>query len=330
MSDSMRNVSPFSITDALITNGSKQNDKATPHNNKWRNTILKICISVIILALITFAIYHIALESKASNVTISGNPSNANYSFSETYVKYINHELEDGSNGRSSSCYPRYICNWDYMDKTNGNANYWECGRNCWRGQFWTDSGCNCACIPNTPCDDSDDNDDDDSCDPHSGNDDDHRNADSSSWALTNQCLAAPDELEWSTNDGNIYSGEMVLDEKYITFEKHPNGERPCSKISDSVPSPTMVMQPGNVYKLTLKNNLGPNHPNDKNEWNKFRLANTTNLHIHGLHISGEPPGDNLVRIKIDPGESFTYNWSIPFFFFFENGRVKRVGYKFN
>merc|ERR1712154_208731 len=39
-------------------------------------------------------------------------------------------------------------CNAGYVDKTGGNAKYWDCGKGCEGGYKLTDGVCNCACIP--------------------------------------------------------------------------------------------------------------------------------------------------------------------------------------
>ena len=50
-------------------------------------------------------------------------------------------------------CYPQNVCDYGYMDQTNGNSNNWSCGSACEGGQYRTDDGCNCACIPASTCD---------------------------------------------------------------------------------------------------------------------------------------------------------------------------------
>ena len=42
-----------------------------------------------------------------------------------------------------------------------------------------------------------------------------------------------------------------------------------------------------------------------------LRLPNTTNLHVHGLHVSPEGVADNVFR-QIRPGESATYEYELP------------------
>jgi FtsP/CotA-like multicopper oxidase with cupredoxin domain len=57
------------------------------------------------------------------------------------------------------------------------------------------------------------------------------------------------------------------------------------------------------VVTVTLRNTLGANPTGAVNAMNTFHAPNTTNLHTHGLHISGESPGDNVFR-TCEPGET--------------------------
>eukprot|EP00957_Ditylum_brightwellii_P196164 14946506-Ditylum_brightwellii.AAC.1 len=50
------------------------------------------------------------------------------------------------------------------------------------------------------------------------------------------------------------------------------------------------------AYSLTLVNNLDEE----------------TSIHTHGLHISGEDPGDNVINHVVNPGDSYTYTYQIP------------------
>jgi Multicopper oxidase len=53
---------------------------------------------------------------------------------------------------------------------------------------------------------------------------------------------------------------------------------------------------PGNQYRLTIRNRAA---------WT------TTNLHTHGIHISGNGNADNPMRV-VAPGNCITYHWDIP------------------
>ncbi len=65
---------------------------------------------------------------------------------------------------------------------------------------------------------------------------------------------------------------------------------------------------------MTLKNEM--------EEWSDFfppksEILNThkdphiTNLHLHGLHISSEAPGDNQL-VAVLPGEEYVYTYVVP------------------
>jgi len=62
--------------------------------------------------------------------------------------------------------------------------------------------------------------------------------------------------------------------------------------------SPVIRIQPGKKYKLTL-HNAAPNG------------VAPTNLHTHGLHISGSGDADNVLR-EAHGGECLDYTWDIP------------------
>ena len=60
-------------------------------------------------------------------------------------------------------------------------------------------------------------------------------------------------------------------------------------------PGPTLRLRAGDVLKIGLVN----------------KLTQTTNLHVHGLHVSPEGSGDN-VFISVDPGGTFDYEYRLP------------------
>ncbi|HYI19996.1 MAG TPA: multicopper oxidase family protein [Solirubrobacteraceae bacterium] len=60
-------------------------------------------------------------------------------------------------------------------------------------------------------------------------------------------------------------------------------------------PGPTLVAHPGDTLRIRLVN----------------ALATPTNLHTHGLHVSGEGNADN-VMVHVHPGEEFSYEIELP------------------
>jgi FtsP/CotA-like multicopper oxidase with cupredoxin domain len=61
------------------------------------------------------------------------------------------------------------------------------------------------------------------------------------------------------------------------------------------VPGPTLRLRPGDTVRVELVN----------------RLAQVTNLHVHGLHVSPQGNGDN-VFLAVKPGQSSQYEYRLP------------------
>jgi FtsP/CotA-like multicopper oxidase with cupredoxin domain len=76
-----------------------------------------------------------------------------------------------------------------------------------------------------------------------------------------------------------------------------------------SIPGPTMRMTPGELYVLTFKNSLLFEEPSP--EHNVLKDPNITNIHTHGLHVSGETPADDVTRL-INGGQCGDYVYEVP------------------
>jgi FtsP/CotA-like multicopper oxidase with cupredoxin domain len=61
------------------------------------------------------------------------------------------------------------------------------------------------------------------------------------------------------------------------------------------LPGPTLRLRPGDRLRVQLVN----------------RLAQATNLHVHGLHVSPERNGDNPF-VTVEPGSTFDYDYQLP------------------
>ena len=72
-------------------------------------------------------------------------------------------------------------------------------------------------------------------------------------------------------------------------------------------PGPVIIADPGDTIKIKLTNNLGIDAQTQ--EWNG--VAASTNLHLHGSHVSPQGYGDN-VMITVGNGESREYEFKIP------------------
>ncbi|CAM9957915.1 unnamed protein product, partial [Laminaria digitata] len=120
--------------------------------------------------------------------------------------------------------------------------------------------------------------------------------------------LESPPELEWELDDasgmfvGEVEVGVVTVDNFWgVTTTRGFNGQ---------IPGPTMRMEACQTYQLTVTNAL--EGPNPGGNWNTMKDPNTTNVHTHGLHMSGESPADDVLYVKITPGESHTYEYTIP------------------
>ena len=117
----------------------------------------------------------------------------------------------------------------------------------------------------------------------------------------SNNVIDAPPVFQWTAyvdDAGDTYYGGTL---EYGEAESLPIGDETLTtrayRQADgtySIPGPTLNMKPGNKYVLRYKNLLPYQTPDP--DHNVFKDANISNLHTHGLHISGESPGDDVTR----------------------------------
>ncbi|XP_039269784.2 uncharacterized protein LOC120344568 [Styela clava] len=69
---------------------------------------------------------------------------------------------------------------------------------------------------------------------------------------------------------------------------------------------PTWRVKAGDTVTVNLINKLGKNAPENSNKLLKF--ANSTNIFLHGLHVS---PEDNDAMIRVNPGQIKSYKFKI-------------------
>lgn len=102
-------------------------------------------------------------------------------------------------------------------------------------------------------------------------------------------------QLEWKqTCDGSDYDFTGTLkfcQEGNHTFGYRLEDDEPCGGLA-----PVIRVQPGKKYLLRLQNQA---------------QTEVTNLHTHGLHISGAGNADDVLRV-VHPGKCLFYNWTIP------------------
>lgn len=119
-----------------------------------------------------------------------------------------------------------------------------------------------------------------------------------------------PPEFVWQYNSQyDYYSGTLEIGEANLYGGTLTTRAYRQAGGSFSIPGPTMGMTPGRKYVLTMKNTLSPD-VEDFTE-NVFKNPNITNIHTHGLHISGETPSDDVTR-KINGGMCGDYVYDIP------------------
>jgi FtsP/CotA-like multicopper oxidase with cupredoxin domain len=106
----------------------------------------------------------------------------------------------------------------------------------------------------------------------------------------------SPERFVWTLESDGHYSGVMEIGEATFTIGGETITTRAYRQAGGqySIPGPTMVMKPGAKYVLSFKNTLPYEDPSA--EHNTFKDPNTSNLHTHGLHISGESPSDDVTR----------------------------------
>ena len=119
--------------------------------------------------------------------------------------------------------------------------------------------------------------------------------------ALTTDCagdaIGDPPEFQWTYHsNGDYYSGVLEVSEATFNVGGDTLTTRAYRQPGQphSIPGPTIRMTPGNKYVLRFHNEL-PAEPLDSGD-NVFKDPNASNVHTHGLHISGESPGDDVTR----------------------------------
>ena len=118
----------------------------------------------------------------------------------------------------------------------------------------------------------------------------------------TTNVISAPPVFQWTLhpvtadNPEPYFSGTLEYGEATLNVGGETLNTRAYRQENGvySIPGPTMNMQPGNKYVLRYKNLLPYQAPDSQN--NVLKDADISNLHTHGLHISGQSPGDDVTR----------------------------------
>jgi FtsP/CotA-like multicopper oxidase with cupredoxin domain len=137
--------------------------------------------------------------------------------------------------------------------------------------------------------------------------------------AQAQQCVSSdaildPPVFQW-TDNGTYFSGTLELGEATFciggeTLTTRAYGQyREGTSTAFTIPGPTLNMTPGEKYVVTFKNSLP--YEGEAIAHNEFGDPNVSNLHTHGVHISGESPGDDVTRV-INGGQCGDYVYDIP------------------
>jgi len=120
-----------------------------------------------------------------------------------------------------------------------------------------------------------------------------------------------PESFAW-TDAGDHYVGVLEYGEATFTIDGETLTTRAYRQEDGcySIPGPTIRMTPGNTYVLRFRNLLPYEAPSTTH--NDFKDPNVTNVHTHGLHISGDGAGDDVTRM-FEGGYGGDYVYEIPF-----------------
>ena len=129
--------------------------------------------------------------------------------------------------------------------------------------------------------------------------------------------IEEPPQFQWTfhpadaNNPEPYYSGTMEVGEASFLIGGETLTTRAYRQegTAYTIPGPTMSMVPGNKYVLSFHNTLPYEAPDPRH--NVYKDANISNLHTHGLHISGESPGDDVTR-SFEGGFGGDFVYDIP------------------
>ena len=133
----------------------------------------------------------------------------------------------------------------------------------------------------------------------------------------TSNVINDPELFQWTyhpvsaNNPEAYYSGTLEVGEATFTIGGETLTTRAYRQAGSaySIPGPTLQMVPGNKYVVSFKNNLP--YEAASLEHNVFKDPNITNIHTHGLHLSGEGVGDDVTRM-FEGGTGGDYVYDIP------------------
>jgi FtsP/CotA-like multicopper oxidase with cupredoxin domain len=126
----------------------------------------------------------------------------------------------------------------------------------------------------------------------------------------TTNVIEDPVDFLW-TNEGGYWSGTLEIGAATLNIGGDTLTTRAYRQKGGnfSIPGPTIKVTPGETYVLTFENTLPHEEPSPVH--NDLKDPNITNLHTHGLHVSGETPADDVTRL-INGGYCGDYVYEVP------------------
>jgi FtsP/CotA-like multicopper oxidase with cupredoxin domain len=121
----------------------------------------------------------------------------------------------------------------------------------------------------------------------------------------TGDALVFPDVI--SSADGLL---DFTLTLEYGTHKVNGYKLKNTRMLNGQLPGPTIKVKAGDEMRILFKNKL-KEQGSRVTTHNKFSYPDTSNLHFHGSHVSGELPSDD-VTLSVDPGDSYQYITNYP------------------
>eukprot|EP00004_Rigifila_ramosa_P028489 TRINITY_DN968_c1_g1_i8.p1 TRINITY_DN968_c1_g1~~TRINITY_DN968_c1_g1_i8.p1 ORF type:complete len:471 (+),score=91.80 TRINITY_DN968_c1_g1_i8:56-1468(+) len=106
--------------------------------------------------------------------------------------------------------------------------------------------------------------------------------------------------LPWSA-DGCAAGYDLCGNLEFCSVGTTTFGFRLPGQTACDAPGPIIRLTRGTRYQITLQNAAT----------SAGETSGTTNLHTHGLHVSGDGNGDDVTRM-VKPGMCLSYNWTLP------------------
>jgi FtsP/CotA-like multicopper oxidase with cupredoxin domain len=117
--------------------------------------------------------------------------------------------------------------------------------------------------------------------------------------------LVSPEVLE--SRNGKL---SIKLTLEYGNHETDAHTLTNTRLFNGQLPGPTLKIKAGDQMRILFKNNLEV-QANQNTVKNEFSYPDSSNLHFHGAHVSGELPSDD-VTMKVHPGEEYQYIADFP------------------